>query len=324
MALRTIECSACGTAVPYGRLSCPECGELLASVAGAARHLTSVAEVAGRPMPPAASEPVPMEAVELVEAEPIPTFEPESIETESIAPEPEPIEPEPIAPEPEPEPEPAAWPPASPVRVTEPALSPSVVEPPPGSYVPPAPAPLRPTVTQPAGLPAPARAWGGIGNAVAATPGSAALSDSTTDRDSLSLTDPARRAEAIGWLAVAGAAVGAAGFLLPWARTVIGADGVGYLDTWGFAGPGHPLVVLGLLAVLALAVVKNPIPAWARLGIPGLAFGSMLVGMLWPYVFGPLGPLPGAYLSLFGAVVLVVAAIASLASDRHAPANTGV
>lgn len=275
MALRTIECSACGTAVPYGRLSCPECGELLASVAGAARHLTSVAEVGGSAMQPAASEPVPVAAVE-----------------------PDPIEPDPIEPEP--------------------------VGPPPGSYVPPAPAPVQPTVTQPAGLPAPARAWGGIGNAAGATSGSTAVSDSSTDRDSLSLTDPARRAEAIGWLAVAGAAVGAAGFLLPWARTVIGADGVGYLDTWGFAGPGHPLVVLGLLAVLALAVVKNPIPAWARLGIPGLAFGSMLVGMLWPYVFGPLGPLPGAYLSLFGAVVLVVAAIASLASDRHAPAQTGV
>ena len=182
---------------------------------------------------------------------------------------------------------------------------------------------MQPTVTQPAGLPAPARAWG-LGNAAAATHGSTAVSDSGTDRDALSLTDPARRAEAIGWLAVAGAAVGAAGFLLPWARTVIGADGVGYLDTWGFAGPGHPLVVLGLLAVLALAVVKNPVPAWARLGIPGLAFGSLLVGMLWPYVLGPLGPLAGAYLSLIGAVVLIVAAIASLASDRHAPTHTGV
>ena len=276
MALRTIECSACGTAVPYGRLSCPECGELLASVAGAARHLTSVAGLGDS-------------AIEPVEAD-----EPVAIEPAAAD---EPVEIEPVAAEP--------------------------AEPPPGAYVPPAPAPLQPTVTQPAGLPAPARAWG-LGNAVAATHGSTAVSDSGTDRDSLSLTDPARRAEAIGWLAVAGAAVGAAGFLLPWARTVIGADGVGYLDTWGFAGPGHPLVVLGLLAVLALAVVKNPIPAWARLGIPGLAFGSMLVGMLWPYVLGPLDPLPGAYLSLFGAVVLVVAAIASLASDRHAPTHTGV
>lgn len=290
MALRTIECSACGTAVPYGRLSCPECGELLASVAGSARNLTSVsvvdeaAEADDGAMLSSASEPGSIEADDLVEA----------VESESIVPEPPTREPEPTA-----------------------------SEPPPGSYVPPAPAPLQPSVTQPAGLAAPARAWG-VGSAVVETPESMPVSGGGSLEDSLSLTDPARRAEAIGWLAVAGAAVGAAGFLLPWARTVIGADGVGYLDTWGFAGPGHPLIVLGLLAILGLAVVKNPIPAWARLGIPGLALGSLLVGMLWPYVFGPLGPLPGAYLSLVGAVMLVVAAIASLASDRHVPTHTGV
>ena len=38
MAVRTIGCGACGAVVPYGRLSCPECGELLASVAGAVRR----------------------------------------------------------------------------------------------------------------------------------------------------------------------------------------------------------------------------------------------------------------------------------------------
>src|SRR5262245_5715082 len=37
MSGRTFECSACGASVPYGRLSCPECGELLASVAGGRR-----------------------------------------------------------------------------------------------------------------------------------------------------------------------------------------------------------------------------------------------------------------------------------------------
>ena len=37
MSSKAIVCAACGAAVPYGRLSCPACGELLASVAGAAR-----------------------------------------------------------------------------------------------------------------------------------------------------------------------------------------------------------------------------------------------------------------------------------------------
>ncbi|MEO6206907.1 MAG: hypothetical protein ABIP77_02985 [Candidatus Limnocylindrales bacterium] len=309
MALRTIECSACGTAVPYGRLSCPECGQLLASVAGSARNLTTVAETVeddDRAMPPAASEPVSMEADDMVEAEPIPTLEPESISI--VAPEPvEAVESGSVAPEPPAwEPEPPAW------------------EPQPGAYVPPAPTQLQPSAAELAGLAAPARAWGGIGSAVAEESESMAASGSDSIQESISLADPARRAEAIGWLAVAGAAVGAAGFLLPWARTIIGADGVGYLDTWGFAGPGHPLIVLGLLAVLGLAVVKNPIPAWARLGVPGLALGSLLIGMLWTYVLGPLGPLPGAYLSLVGACMLVAAAIASLASDRHASTHTGV
>src|SRR5213593_4859956 len=37
MTAQSIICRSCSTAVPYGRLSCPNCGELLASVAGARR-----------------------------------------------------------------------------------------------------------------------------------------------------------------------------------------------------------------------------------------------------------------------------------------------
>jgi len=37
MSPQSIVCTACDATVPYGRLSCPACGELLASVAGAAR-----------------------------------------------------------------------------------------------------------------------------------------------------------------------------------------------------------------------------------------------------------------------------------------------
>src|SRR6186997_3208380 len=40
---QSIVCGGCGSEVPYGRLSCPECGELLASVAGAIRQPTTVA-----------------------------------------------------------------------------------------------------------------------------------------------------------------------------------------------------------------------------------------------------------------------------------------
>lgn len=298
MAVRTIECSACGSTVPYGRLSCPDCGELLASVAGAARRLTSITAIGDGARPMAAST----TAIAAESAEPAWIADPAE----------PPAEPAATA---DPEPELADLAPAPDPGAAAPSIYRSVSLP--GAYVPPAPVALAPVV-EPAGLPAPARAWGGIGS------GAGAGSSPALAGETLSLTDPARRAEAIGWLAVAGAAVGAAGFLLPWARTIIGADGVGYLDTWGFAGPGHTLVVIGILAVLALALVKNPIPAWARLGIPGLALGSLLVGLLWPYLLGPLGPLPGAYLSLVGAVGLVTAAIACLATDRHAPARSSV
>ncbi len=40
---QSIVCGGCGSEVPYGRLSCPECGELLASVAGAIRQPTAIA-----------------------------------------------------------------------------------------------------------------------------------------------------------------------------------------------------------------------------------------------------------------------------------------
>ena len=43
---------------------------------------------------------------------------------------------------------------------------------------------------------------------------------------------------------------------------MIGSSGVGYFDRWGLAGPAHVLLVVGLLVVLALALVRNQIPVW--------------------------------------------------------------
>ena len=47
MANRTIECGECGESVPYGRLSCPACGALLAAVTRASRS-SNGASAAGR------------------------------------------------------------------------------------------------------------------------------------------------------------------------------------------------------------------------------------------------------------------------------------
>ena len=53
MTAQSIVCGACAAEVPYGRLSCPSCGELLASVAGSRRDAAPVATpVAARPSVP--------------------------------------------------------------------------------------------------------------------------------------------------------------------------------------------------------------------------------------------------------------------------------
>lgn len=363
MAVRTIECTECGTTVPYGRLSCPSCGELLASVAGAARRMTSLVPMEPEPATEVAvAAPAPPSEAATPEP-PVPTARAVPSVIHDVAAE------DAVDGEtwdrgwdaPDDAPDDAAdagdlgsltWPtvPSDPVTATgvdvdvvpearssaqvwtTPPFPPQpsiTVAPPaetPGAYVPPAPVPAAATLLAgdiiPAGLPAPARSWVG---STSTEPGAAAARDEAAHDGAaaragaeLSLTDPARRSEAIDWIAVAGAALGSVGFLLPWARTIIGADGVGYLDTWGFAGPAHVLVVAGMLAVLALAVAKTRVPAWVRLGIPGLVLSALLVGLLWPYILGPLGPLPGAYLSLAGALVLGAASVAALAMDRHA------
>src|SRR5688572_8522083 len=61
MSPQSIVCATCSATVPYGRLSCPSCGELLASVAGAARSVNGRskkgrAAVAERPAPTALTE----------------------------------------------------------------------------------------------------------------------------------------------------------------------------------------------------------------------------------------------------------------------------
>lgn len=55
MTAQSIVCGSCAADVPYGRLSCPSCGELLASVAGSRRFSAAAA----RSRVPAAPSPVP-------------------------------------------------------------------------------------------------------------------------------------------------------------------------------------------------------------------------------------------------------------------------
>jgi hypothetical protein len=192
----------------------------------------------------------------------------------------------------------------------------------PGAYVP-------PPILQPAGPAAPARAWGGHAGAEAeskagtagSTPDPAATDHRSAGQEGRSeglAPDAAKQAvEFVGWLSIAGAALAMAGFILPWSDVVIGASGVDYVDRWGLAGPGHILVLVGLLGIVSAAVTRERVPIWLGIGLPGLALGSLLVGLVWPYVVGPLGAQLGAMAVLVGALLLVAAGVAALLVDRR-------
>jgi hypothetical protein len=185
----------------------------------------------------------------------------------------------------------------------------------PGAYVPP-----LPVAALPSGPAGPARAWAGQGN------GTRAADESKQDHDVAKafVSDPSRVAEFVGSVSVAGAALAAVGFLLPWASVVIGSPGVGYFDRWGLAGPAHVVVVVAILVVLALAVVRNPIPTWIRTGIGGLGVGALLLGLTWPYLLGPLDAAPGVLIDAIGAIALIASGILALVTDRHAEVDQPV
>lgn len=285
MATRTTACPGCQEAVPSGRLSCPSCGLLLASVAGGTRRRSR------KTTSPAA--------------------QPADATAETAVPEPAPVEYE-------------------------------KGPPPVGAYVPPA--------TSPGPFLLPARAWAGITSSaprpmaafgvvsarsmstVAAGPGFARTSSPVpAAAPTITGQAPSEDLEAgwleatAGWLMIIGSAVAILGFLLPWSRSVIGAEGTGtYFDTWGIASPSHVLVVLALAAALGLAIVANPIPTWIRTCAVGLALGGLLVGLAWPYLFGPLGAGPGVMAILIGGAMLSVAGIVDLVEGRHAQAGSDV
>jgi hypothetical protein len=395
MTAQSIVCGTCAAAVPYGRLSCPSCGELLASVAGArrtagrtnGRRAMATATAAADPLEngPATGEAVIATIPAAPELDPALDAPAGYVARLAAAAAPEAGMPDVLY-------EPAAAPspvvvegdlesrsgrdvddelpwttgaspavdegpddgadddttdddaplafsangPASssgtgwtadtvpsagsitPAYMPRPALRPPTPVPAasfagPGAYVP----PLPMTVT-PAGPPAPARAWVGFTpDQVATDTPVAAGAAETAPAAKTSVDARARFAEFVGWLFVAGAAFSAVGFLLPWGQVMIGSSGVGYFDRWGLAGPAHVLLVLGLLVVLALALVRNDVPVWIRTGLTGLGLGALLFGLVWPYLIGPLGSGPGALIVAVGSAALAVSGILALVADRH-------
>ncbi len=354
MTTQSMACGSCAAAVPFGRLSCPSCGELLASVAGGRRVAsgarTSTAtpsvlyEIDAAPTASVVDGDLSVGSVADATDAGLPwgiDDDPAGVELETdghaasdvmdgaddgtaLADE---DDDDPLAPVARPIPAvlssvpeaatAASWAVAGLAAATTLAPdAPTVAPDPPvarvaapGAYVPPPPLPL-----QIAGPAAPARAWAGHADPSGAGAGSASEARAESDVEAAAVT---RVDEFVRWLAVAGSALSAAGFLLPWSSVVIGAPGTGYFDRWGMAGPWHVVVVLAVLAVLVLAVVANPIPVWIRVGLPGLGLGALLAGLVWPYLIGPLGAGPGVLMVVVGALSLVTAGVAALAVDRR-------
>jgi hypothetical protein len=342
MTAQSIACGACAADVPYGRLSCPSCGELLASVAGgrrgskAAARRTAITDVL-YDMPSAVSTtPVVDGQLSLdaathdgtngtdhTTADPGPDMQragstprndaPDVTSDDAAAVETDaglgsmvtpPWQVGAAGPSGGPTP---AYLPRSAVPQPDPGAA-AFVEP--GAYVPP-----LPIATASAGPAAPARAW--AGHSAEAIVTGVATQSGTQARTA---EDPAAHAklEFVRWLSVAGAAFAAVGFLLPWGLVVIGSNDSGYFGRWGLAGPWHAVVAGAVLVLLALSLVQNPIPAWIRSGLAGLGVGALLLGLVWPYLALPaLGTGPGALIAAVGAAGLAVSGLLALITDRH-------
>lgn len=123
----------------------------------------------------------------------------------------------------------------------------------------------------------------------------------------------------------AGGFVALAGFLLPWADVVIGSRSIGsFVDQWGLAAPGSPIALLLVAAVTSAAVVRPNLPTWVGLSTASVAVACLLVGLVWPYLFGPFGASVGVYAVSVGALVLIAGGLLDRVASRHAAAETGV
>jgi hypothetical protein len=350
MKMKTIDCVDCGEAVPYGRLSCPACGTLLASVTGGRSKAARTAHVPPVPAPdPEQHAPSAMATAE-PDATPGAAVEPDlGAETDHKA---AAVAVGAVAvgaathavaaasrlvtlatrrlsePEPDDEP-PTPWGPLEapePVLIARPYQRQDSLRPDPttwdaglaGAYRP-------PTLTLASAAAMGAGSSSGSSTS-AAHPASVVGSRSMDAGSGRSMVvDAAQLIEISGWFVVVGSAMAMLGFLLPWSGTVLGATGIGgYFDSWGLASPTHGFIVLGLLAVLALGILPTPVAAWLRSGVLGIAIGSLIVGLAWPYLVGSIGADIGVTVTALGGLALVIGGFVASWATRHAEPDPSV
>ncbi|MEA2518882.1 MAG: hypothetical protein QOF49_962 [Chloroflexota bacterium] len=286
MATKTVVCPECGSSVAPGRYACPDCGSLLAALAITARGWGGAPERAERASADAAAGDGGPAADTSARIATAPLLRP------SRAPEPlsavasgswSPMAQMPAAPGLEP---------AIPGDVPMPL---AVARTPAGAYLPPSAFLDALDPRHAAGVDVAARSSDpGVDRALTHSGAAGRL------LGSLDLAEDTPRT-----IVAAGAGVAALGFVLPWANVLAGAGLLGgYFTQWGLAGPGHWIVVTLLVTLVGLAIAGAP-TARLPVGALAVAAGTLLVGMLWPYLFGFLGRSVGVWVVLAGAVLLV-------------------
>ena len=306
MATTIVVCPDCGASLAHGRLSCSECGALLASVAGGSRRAARPAMSAAEAWSSLEPSPDPATATTTPPEAPAPPQPEATAQPEAPAP------PQPEAPA-QPEP-PQLAPPISPSEHPLEPSTPDVATAPlavavAGAYLPPS-ATFGPTVVDPSAARRLDRAQG-------TSPRPA------TDRPTEGFGTPDGPA---GWLVVAGSSLAIAALLLPWAPNgVIGSQGdPGLLGQWGLANPRQVLVLAAAAALLVTQLARGPIPGWLAPGLLGPAFGGLLLGIAWTYLSGPFGLGLGAALSAIGGAALVAAGVVERLEARHEAPASGV
>jgi hypothetical protein len=200
-----------------------------------------------------------------------------------------------------------AWPPVG-DRGADPM---PLVRTPAGAYLPPS--AVLPPLDDPSGTAAQAGLSAGqAGGGSAAVAGSAPRSAAASLLGSFAMPGDAHRQ-----VVAAGSGLAAVGYLLPWTAFALGSGPSGYFAQWGLAGPGQWIVLLSLLGLATVAVVPGPL-ARLPIGIPAIALASLLLGLVWPYVFGPAGGSIGTWAVLVGALLLAVGGMLGRRA-RHAP-----
>lgn len=323
MATKTVVCPECGAPAAPGRFACAQCGALIAAVGMQPREMTTLEPSTSSEAPPETSTLAPDEDA----PDPATHAAADSGVTDpgfDTSPELD-LPPTPAGLDEVLRPAPPAWPPApAPERTAAGATAFSAapaasgIRTPAGTYLPPS------AVLPPLDGPSVAMAAAGAGTVPAGVAPAAPDSPSPGRRlpsldglfDGVEL--PARLTRrAVG----VGSAIAAVSFLLPWINGLPGAGFDGYLDRWGLAGPGLWIVFLAAGTIGAIALSSGRTAAWP-VGLPALILGSLVVGLVWPAVFGG-GAAIGVWFAFVGAIVTVVGGSLDM-RGRHGSTESSV